>query len=199
MASDEKKRPLENGDAAVAGGDSTAASPRDPGDAERQPLTNGGAEPALALATDPHKEKLLAEDGTPAAVMKGSKKGAGAGTLSRLTMRRQELEEHLRSRTGLSRQGLLWAMAVVMLLLLLAVITLALALAWPRIPHKMQYPACTSTACLLASAQVRRAKLIISTRPASPRPAQAGRIGGVPAGNKGRGKAGGARGRPSAR
>ena len=96
MASDEKKRPLENGDAAVAAGDlsDSNANPRDAADAERQPLT--GNHKDAEAAADPHKEKLLAEDGTPAAGKKGGKKAvAGAGTLSRLTLRRQELEEHL--------------------------------------------------------------------------------------------------------
>lgn len=172
MAKDKKQHKQPNGDTAAVA--MTAADPAAAdanANAERQPLTANNhhmnnhrdaaadkdkdPEAGAEHATDPHKEKLLAaEDGT--ATLASGKKPAlkKSGTIDRLQRRRQELEEHLRSRTGLSRQGLLWAMAAVMLLLLLAVITLALAAAWPRIPHRLQYPACTSTPCLLSSAQM---------------------------------------------
>lgn len=166
MANDDKKKKKK------ANGDTTALNMEPPGDAtadsnanaERQPLTannhHNSADADPLPVSDPQKEKLLAaEEGDVATTPAngGPKKPvlAKSGTIDRLQLRRKELEEHLRTRTGLSRQGLLWAMAAVMLLLLLAVITLSLAVAWPRIPHRLQYPACTSTPCLMSSAQVR--------------------------------------------
>lgn len=167
MANEDKKKKKK------ANGDTTALNMEPPVDsaadsnanAERQPLTGAGAannhkgaDADPPPASDPHKEKLLAaEEGDAAAANGGhapKKPLAKSGTIDRLQLRRRELEEHLRTRTGLSRQGLLWAMAAVMLLLLLAVITLSLAVAWPRIPHRLQYPACTSTPCLMSSAQM---------------------------------------------
>lgn len=153
MAKDDKKK-KPNGDAAALAMND-AMAPDSNANAERQPLKDKEGDPEDVPASDPHKEKLLAAEEGTAAPPNGPAKGLKkAGTMDRLQRRRQELEEHLRSRTGLSRQGLLWAMAAVMLLLLLAVITLSLAVAWPRIPHRLQYPACTTTPCLLSSAQM---------------------------------------------
>lgn len=63
-------------------------------------------------------------------------------------------QRHLCEKTGLSHRGLYVAMAVVIVLVILLIIVIALAAAWPRNRHHLEYPVCSSPACLRAASQV---------------------------------------------
>lgn len=57
-------------------------------------------------------------------------------------------------KSGLSHKGLHIVGGIVIFAFLLFVVVIALAAAWPRIPHRYQFPVCEDAECLEAAAQV---------------------------------------------
>lgn len=62
--------------------------------------------------------------------------------------------DEISARTGLSHKGVYIVAGIVILAFLLFIIVISLAAAWPRIPHKYQFPVCKEAECLRAAAQV---------------------------------------------
>ncbi|XP_018570152.1 protein gone early [Anoplophora glabripennis] len=57
-------------------------------------------------------------------------------------------------KSGLSHKGLYIVGGIVILAALLFIVVIALAAAWPRIPHRYQFPVCRDAECLEAAAQI---------------------------------------------
>ncbi|XP_022917898.2 protein gone early [Onthophagus taurus] len=73
-------------------------------------------------------------------------------------------EVAIRRKTGLSQEGVKYAIGLVILTLVLFVIVIALAIAWPSVPHHFEYPICRDPACLRAASQLQQS-LNASTSP----------------------------------
>lgn len=57
-------------------------------------------------------------------------------------------------KSGLSHKGLYIVGGIVILAVSLLIVVVALAAAWPRIPHRYQFPVCEDAECLEAAAQI---------------------------------------------
>ncbi|XP_071442965.1 endothelin-converting enzyme 2-like [Hetaerina americana] len=124
--------------------------------AAETPLRQNGREPEdVPTGNDTAKDRedtCLSEKSKGVPYADKKKKGGGdpdskdrQGWLGRT-------EAGLRKRSGMGRRAVRLAVATVVLLLLLLVAVVVMAACWPRTPHRLLFPTCETSACLMASA-----------------------------------------------